>query len=78
MNIKEIGNYCREFRKQVLKMSAKDFADITDTNNKNLSSFENGRANNIRYLFLYYNLCDNDLIKELFIKELFKRGGING
>lgn len=74
MNIKEIGLYCKEFRKEVLKLSLKDFAEITETNNKNISSFENGRANNIRYLFLYYNLCENEFIRTMFIKELFRVG----
>ncbi len=78
MNINEIGLYCKEFRKQILKLSLKEFSEITGINNKNISSFENGRANNIRYLFLYYEMCDTKLLKDMYLTELFKRGSVNG
>ena len=69
--IKNVGKYCREFRIDVLKLSLKDFSEITGLNNKNVNAFEYGRANNIQYLFYYYRLC-NDSLKNNFSKGLFK------
>ena len=69
--IKAVGNYCLEFRINDLKLSLKEFSDITGLNNKNVNAFEYGRANNIQYLFYYYRLC-NDSLKNKFSKGLFK------
>ena len=69
--IKNVGKYCREFRINDLKLSLKDFSEITGLNNKNVNAFEYGRANNIQYLFYYYRLC-NDSLKRKFSKGLFE------
>lgn len=68
--IKKVGQYCREFRINELKLSLKEFSEITGLNNKNVHAFEYGRANNIQYLFYYYRLC-NDSLKRKFSKGLF-------
>ena len=69
--IKEVGNYCKEFRINDLKLSLKDFSNMTDLNNKNVNAFEHGRANNIQYLYYYYKIA-NDSMKNKFSKGLFK------
>lgn len=66
-----VGEYCRNFRINEMKLSLKDFSNITGLNNKNVNAFEYGRANNIQYLFYYYRLCD-DSMKYKFSKGLFK------
>lgn len=68
--IKNVGKYCREFRINELKLSLKEFSEITGLNNKNVNAFEYGRANNIQYLFYYYRLS-NDSLKHKFSKGLF-------
>lgn len=68
--IKNVGKYCREFRINELKLSLKEFSEITGLKNKNVNAFEYGRANNIQYLFYYYSLC-NDSLKHKFSKGLF-------
>lgn len=68
--IKKVGQYCREFRINELKLSLKEFSEMTGINNKNINAFEYGRANNIQYLFYYYRLCD-DSLKVKFSRGLF-------
>lgn len=69
--VKKVGKYCKEFRINDLKLSLKDFSEITGLNMKNVNAFEYGRANNIQYLFYYYRLC-NDGLKQKFSSGLFK------
>lgn len=69
--ILNVGKYCMNFRIKDLKLSLKDFSDITGLNNKNVNAFEYGRANNIQYLFHYYRLA-NDSQKRKFARGLFK------
>ena len=67
----KIGNFCKDFRKNVLHVSLTDFCNEMNENIKNVSAFENGRANNIKYLFLYKNMCINDNQKTTFLTGLF-------
>lgn len=67
---KLIGNFCKNYRKQVLQVSLTLFCDYHNENIKNVSAFESGRANNIKYLFLYSNF--NEDFKTDFINKLFK------
>lgn len=67
----KIGGYCKQFRIDILKLGLKELAILNDDNDKNLWAFENGLANNIRYLFYYYNQIDNDDDKTKFSKGLF-------
>ena len=74
MNSKElsllVGVYCKEFRIEHLKLNLTQFSDKTQLNIKNVNAFEYGRANNIKYLYYYYQLA-NDNQKELFSTNLF-------
>lgn len=68
--MKDVGNFCREFRKNTLNKTLNEICENTDIQSKTLSAFENGRANNIKYLFLYYNVC-NEEQKQLFVGGVF-------
>ncbi len=68
-----VGKFCMEFRKYILRMTLKEIAG--DYSISNVSSFEHGKANKIDYLFLYYNACKNDSMKDEFIKGVFESGG---
>ena len=69
--IKEIGKFCGYFRKEVLELTLTEFSKITGENLKNIHAFEKGRANNIKYLYLYYDLADAEQRKE-FAMRLFR------
>lgn len=66
---KIVGGYCRQFREETLKTSITDFSKTVNENAKNISAFEHGRANNIKYLFFYSNF--NNKYKEEFLTGLF-------
>lgn len=69
--VEKIGSFCRDFRIKTLQLKLVDFCELTDSNIKNVSAFENGRANNIMYLFLYYDVA-NEQLKDEFIKGVFE------
>lgn len=68
--ITKIGNYCKQHRLNVLGMNLTEFCKVTENNIKNVSAFENGRANNITYLMLYWKLTDTEHRVE-FLKGMF-------
>lgn len=69
--IEKVGKYCRNFRIDVLGMKLVAFCELTNSNVKNVSAFEHGNANSIKYLFLYYNIC-NEHEKDTFLRGLFR------
>lgn len=69
--IEKISLFCRTFRIKTLQLKLVDFCELTDTNIKNVSAFENGRANNIAYLTYYYDVA-NEEQKEQFLKGVFE------
>ena len=66
----KVGAYCKDFRLNTLKLTLTEFSTFTELNLKNVSAFEHGKANNIEYLYHYYNMCSEGLKKE-FSKGLF-------
>lgn len=66
--IERIGKFCRKFRVEVLNVSLTEFARLTGENLKNVHAFEKGRANNIKYLYLYYDLADEEQKREFAIR----------
>lgn len=66
--IEEIGKFCYHFRKEVLGLTLTEFSKITGENLKNIHAFEKGRANNIRYLYLYHDLADTEQKNEFAIR----------
>lgn len=68
--IKEIGAYCREFRKHNLGLSQVEFSRITNLNVKSVWAFEYGKANNIKYLIYYYQLANKEG-RKIFSENIF-------
>lgn len=56
--VKEIGEYCKQFRMNTLNIPLSTLCRVYGDSVKNVSAFENGRANNIKYLlyYMYYDL----------------------
>lgn len=69
--VEKIGLFCRDFRIKTLQLKLVDFCEITNTNIKNVSAFEHGRANNISYLTLYYDVAHGKQ-KDIFLKGVFE------
>lgn len=55
-----VGEYCQQFRMNVLKITQHEIYIKTGTNVKTLSAFENGRSSNIEHLFKYIDLCNEE------------------
>lgn len=67
----KVGNYCKNFRCDVMGITLTEFCKKWDLNIKNVSAFEHGKANNIAYLYFYMKEC-NDKELETFGKGLFR------
>lgn len=70
INVNNANEFCKLFRKNILKLSLKEVSEKTGIKLSTLSSFENGRSNNLKYIFIYYNL-GNEEQKEYFKNNLF-------
>lgn len=66
--VETIGRFCEQFRKEVLKLSLTEFAKLSGENLKNVHAFEKGRANNIKYLYLYYDLATSEQKNEFAVR----------
>lgn len=69
--ITRVGEFCKKYREDYLRMSLTDFSIETNINIKNLSAFERGNANSIDYLFYYYEL-GTELDKVVFRNNIFQ------
>ena len=70
--MKNVINFCREFRTEVLKLTLQEIENLTSIKVKTLSAFENGRSTNINHLNAYYGLCKNKAQRAEFIKGFDK------
>lgn len=68
--IVDIGKYCKGIRLNQ-NITLKDFAILNNDNLKNIWAFENGKANNIKYIFYYLNILDSDSEQKEYIRGLF-------
>lgn len=68
--ITDIGKYCKNVRVKQ-NVSLKDFASLNHDNLKNIWAFENGKANNIKYIFYYLKLFDSDSGQKEYVRGLF-------
>lgn len=66
----KVAKYCKEYREKQLMLSLTEFSNLNNVSFKNVWAFENGKANNIIYLYYYYHLSKG-FQKELFIKGVF-------
>ena len=68
MNKKElvlkVGEYCKDYRINKMKITLTNFSNLSKLNIKNLSAFEHGKANSIEYLYYYYILSEEELKKD--------------
>lgn len=71
MRIKEYGSICRRYRKERAKMTLQEMQTETGENAKNLSAYENGRANNIKYILFYYSILKTESDRNDFVTEIF-------
>ena len=65
-----IGQGCKSFRKQVLKLNLHEFSKKTKVNVSTISAFENGNSTNINHLFIYLHTCEDKEQRELFFNML--------
>ena len=70
INVNSINEFCKLFRMNILNLSLKEVSEITGLKLSTLSSFENGRSNNLKYIKIYYDL-GNDEQREYFKNNLF-------
>lgn len=74
-DINKIAQICKDIRINTLKMGLTEFSKENNENIKNIWAFENGKANNIKYLFLYYNMCEDEQVRRDFAQKLFNTFG---
>ena len=53
-----IGEFCKDLRKHILKLTLKEFCDKTNYKISTLSAFENGRSSNMKILLSYLTMID--------------------
>lgn len=70
--MKNVQNFCRNFRINTLKLSLQDLEDSSSINHKTISAFENHRSTNINHLTIYLKACSTIEQKRQFIKGLNK------
>ena len=70
INVNSINEFCKLFRMNILKLSLQEVSEITGVKLSTLSSFENGRSNNLLYINVYYGL-GNEEQREYFKNNLF-------
>lgn len=63
---KNIGNYCRNYRINRLRLTLKEVEG--NENIKTLSSFEHGRSTNINHIFKYLAKCPTKQDKLQFLE----------
>lgn len=65
MDVEKVGEICKNFRINVLKISLTNFAKLSNEKLQNIHAFEQGRANNIKYIYMYLKACDSDQLPKL-------------
>lgn len=70
IDVNSVHEFCKLFRKTVLGLSLQEVSEITGIKASTLSSFENGRSNNLKHIFVYYSL-GNEEQKEYFRNNIF-------
>lgn len=68
-----INEYCKRFRKEVLKKTLNKVSFETDVRISTISAFENGRSQNMNHLAIYIKACDSEQQKEVFFNGLIEQ-----
>lgn len=66
MDIKKVGSICKDYRINVLNLSLTNFAKLNEENLQNIHAFEQGRANNIKYIYMYMKQSNIYQLEVLF------------
>lgn len=64
---KNISSFCKEFRTNVLRKTIAELSRASGVKERTLWAFENGRANNINHLSVYYDECLTEDVRKEFI-----------
>ena len=72
IDIKKIGSICKEYRINILKLTLTDFAKLNNENLQNIHAFEQGRANNIKYLYMYMKQSNIYQLEVLYNKLFYE------
>lgn len=65
IKINNINEFCKIYRSNILKLTLKQMSDLTGIKVPTISSFENGRSTNMKYLYTYYEISNGEQ-KEYF------------
>lgn len=66
MDIKKVAKVCRDYRIDVLGLSLTNFAKLNNDSIQNIHAFEQGRANNIKYIYMYMTQSNSYQLEILF------------
>ena len=69
MVFKNVGQFCRYFRSEVLNLTLEEMSKKVNVKNSTLSSFENGRSTNLGHIHKYYN-CGDGKQREFFRENI--------
>ena len=80
MDIKKVGQVCKDYRIKELDLSLTNFAKLNNENLQNIHAFEQGRANNIKYIYMYMQQSNIYQLEILFNSLFYDviKGGFNG
>ena len=79
MDIKKVGQVCKDYRTDVLDLSLTNCAKLNEENLQNIHAFEQGRANNIKYIYMYMKQSNSYQLEILFNSLFYDviKGGFN-
>lgn len=66
----EISAICAYFRRRILKLTLHELSKRSGIPISTLSSFEQGRSSNLRYIYLYLVSCETEQQKNIFIQSI--------
>ena len=81
MDIKKVCQICKDYRINVLDLSLTNFAKLNNENLQNIHAFEQGRANNIKYIYMYMeqsNIYQLEVLFNSLFYDVIKGGSNDG
>ena len=66
----EVSTICGYFRRNVLKMTFREFSELTGIPISTLSAFESGRSSNLKFIYVYLVSCETEQQKNIFIDSI--------
>lgn len=77
IEINNIHEFCKIYRINILKITLKQMSNLTGIKIPTISSFENGRSSNIKHLYTYYEIS-NEEQKEYFRNNIPYKFDVRG